>query len=109
MALRLFNSSGVRSRFLQNHSEGVTHRMGADWFADAGESARLLAGEFDCASADRLAGNVTLEEPPLRPHCSPVVAQRLQQLGREYHVSILLSLALIDTDNHLLAVDIGEL
>src|SRR2546425_2376136 len=109
MAQQQLNRADVRSRFQQMHSERVTHRMGADWLADAGESARLLAGEFDCASADRLAGNVTLEEPPLRPHCSPVVAQRLQQLGREHHVSILLSLALIDTDNHPLAVDIGEL
>jgi hypothetical protein len=83
--------------------------MGADGLTDAGAAARFLASEFDCTPGDRLVGNVTLEKPALRPHCTPVVAQRLQQLGREHDVSILLPLALIHTDYHPLAVDIGEL
>jgi hypothetical protein len=82
--------------------------MGADGLANARESTRLLASDFDCAPGDGVVGNVTLEEPALRPYGTPVVTQRLQQLGREHYVAILLSLALIDANYHPLAVDIGE-
>src|SRR5271168_4223179 len=83
--------------------------MRCNWLANAGEPTSLLAGQFDRASVDRLARHITLEEPPLRPHGSPVTAQRLQQLGREHHVAILLALALFDTDDHALTIDIGGL
>jgi hypothetical protein len=76
--------------------------------ADARESPRLLAAEFDRAGADRLAGNITIEEPPLRLDRAPVAAPRVQQLGREHHVAILPSLSLIHTDHHPLTVDVGR-
>ena len=37
------------------------------------------------------------------------LAQDLQQFGRQHHVAILLAFALIDADDHALAVDIGGL
>src|SRR2546422_7855484 len=77
----------------------VPHRMRADRLANASEVPSLLTGEFDGASADRLARDIPLEQPALRSHCPPVMAQRLQQPGREHHVSILLSLPLLDTDH----------
>jgi hypothetical protein len=38
---------------------------------------------------------------------SPPIAQDFQQLGGEYDVPIFLSLALFDTDDHALAVNLG--
>ncbi|MGB2886636.1 MAG: hypothetical protein WBC04_02965, partial [Candidatus Acidiferrales bacterium] len=39
---------------------------------------------------------------------SPPVPQDLQQLRREHHVPVLLTFALLDTQDHSLAVDRGE-
>jgi hypothetical protein len=49
----------------------------SDGFADAGEPAILLAGEFNCIFSDRLAGHFTFKQPRFRSHCSPVAAQGL--------------------------------
>src|SRR2546422_264443 len=87
----------------------VAHGMRADRLANTREAPSLLTGQFDGASADRLARDISFEQPALRSYCPPVMAQRLQQLGREHHVSILLSLPLLDADHHALAVDIGGL
>src|SRR5712692_8253804 len=89
--------------------EGVAHRMRADGLANARKPPGLLTGQSDGASTDRLARDIPFEQPALRSHCTPVRAQCLQQLDREHHVSILLSLPLLDADHHALAVDIGGL
>jgi len=83
--------------------------MGRNRLAATRESTSFLAGKFNRASVNRLAGNIALEQPIFRPNGPPVTAQRLQQLGRQHHVAILLTLALIDTDDHTLTIDISSL
>jgi hypothetical protein len=48
-------------------------------------------------------------EPDLRPRRLPPFAQELEQLGRQHHVAIPLSLALLDPEHHAPAVDVGHL
>ena len=84
--------------------------MGRNRLADTGKAARLLAGMLDGVLADVAGRECRLGTASLGPcHAPPVAAQRLQQLGREHDVAIFLSLALFDTDDHALAVDVGGL
>jgi hypothetical protein len=83
--------------------------MGRNRLADAGEPPRFLAGKFDGTSVDWLAVHITLEQPTLRPHGPKVATKRLQQFGRQHHVTILLAFALFDTNDHSLTVNVGWL
>ena len=65
-----------------------------------------------CSTAfrgDVLARNVAREEPIGGSCHSPPVAQGFQQFRREHDVAILLALALLDTNDHAFAIDIGGL
>src|SRR6476661_1954913 len=89
--------------------ESVPQRMRSNRLANTRESPSLLAGHFDGASVDWLAAHIALEQPTLRPYGPKVAPKRLQQSRRQHHVTILLALALVDTDDHALTVDIGGL
>ena len=109
MAEQQLNGADIGAGFQQVDGEGVPQRMRAYRLADAGDAAGFLAGEFDGASGDGLAGYVTRKEPPLRPHGPPIGAQDFQQFRRQHHVAIFLALALIDPHYHSLAVDVAGL
>src|SRR6266404_4514189 len=61
--------------------------MRADGFGDAATKARLSAGMLNGVRGDRLA-QIPGEEPVLRPHNPPIVAQRVEQLRREHDVAV---------------------
>jgi len=83
--------------------------MGRDRLVQAGPREGLLAGLLDGVAADMAAGNQAREEPLARgPGAPPVVAQDLQQPWREHDVAVLAALALLDADDHALAVDVGR-
>src|SRR5450759_266128 len=52
-----------------------------------------------------LARHITGKEPVFRPFHSPPGSQDLQQFRGEHHVAILHSLALLDSQDHALAID----
>ena len=52
-------------------------------------------------------GDVAGKEPLPGLIHSPPTAQDLQQFWRQHHVQILLTFALVDTDDHALAIDVG--
>src|SRR5512141_1601258 len=89
--------------------ESVPQRMRSNRLTNTRESPSLLAGKFDGTSVDWLAAHITLEQPTVRPYGPKVAPKRLQQSGRQHHVTILLAFALFDTDDHALTVDIGGL
>src|SRR5271168_4707605 len=60
---------------------------------------------FDGFSRDRLTWMSTRKQPLLRMCGLPVGTQNLQELRRQHHVPILAALALIDPDDHPLAID----
>ena len=49
------------------------------------------------------------KEPDLRPRRAPPIAQQFEQLRREHHVPVPLPLALLDSQRHALAVNVGHL
>ena len=57
-------------------------------------------------SGDRALRYLAREEPERRSVAFPVDAQQLEQLRREHHLAIFMTLALTDTDDLALAVDI---
>src|SRR5208282_325688 len=87
------------------HGESVPERMWRDRFGKAREGVRRLTGHFDRGAGDRLPRGAAREQTPSRPYSVPVVAQHLQQLGREHHIAVLPPLALVDMDDHPLPVD----
>ena len=52
-------------------------------------------------------GEVTGKQPVPGLLHSPPILQDVQQLGGEHDIAIFLPLALLDTDDHTLAIDIG--
>src|SRR5271166_1201338 len=87
------------------YRKSVTQRMRRDRFVYTGGPTCLLAGVFDGLSRDRLTWMSTREQPLLRMCGLPVGAQNLKELRRQHHVPILAALALIDPDDHPLAID----
>jgi hypothetical protein len=55
--------------------------------------------------ADRLARLPAREQPAPRPRQTPVGAQDLQQLRRQHDITVLAALALLNPDQHAIAVD----
>jgi len=52
------------------------------------------------------AGRATREQPPLRAALAIIRAQQVQQRRREHHVPVLTALALVDPDQHAVAVNV---
>ena len=82
--------------------------MGCDRFGNTATSTRLLARPLYGTPADGFAGLVAREEPFLGAIHSPPFAQDLQQLWREHDIAIYAPFALVDSDNHSFAIDIGD-
>ena len=78
-------------------------------FRETGQPMRLLAGCFYGVLRDWPIIVNAREQALLRANGDPVAAQDLQQHGREHHVPILATFALLDANNHPGAVDRGNL
>ena len=87
----------------------MSQRMNPAGLADTG---LVLGGMVDACrrlTAHRAVEGWCGEQPALRPAIAPVLAQQLQQPGRERDVAVLVALALVDAQTHAGGVDIGEL
>src|ERR1035441_598280 len=87
----------------------MAQRMGSNRLADARNLAGFLASPAYRERADVLAGDVTGEEPVARFVHSPPSAQDLKQSWRQHYVTIFFAFALVDTNDHPLAIDVGGL
>jgi hypothetical protein len=67
--------------------------------------ARLLYGEPGDVAAD----SITWEEPPFGLVHSPPGAQDFEELWGEHDIAISGTFTLLDTDEHSLTIDIGDL
>jgi hypothetical protein len=68
----------------------------------AARQARWAHGHRLCRIAD-------WEQPTLWPRRLPPSAQQVEQVWGEHDVTILAAFALLDADDHALAVDVGDL
>ena len=110
MAEQQLNGAHVGAGFQQMDRECVAQRMRRDRLGDAGSADAPFGRPASTASlvigfSGRSPGN----SHSSGSHGAPPVAQRLQQLGREHDVAVLLALALLDTHHHALAVDLAGL
>jgi hypothetical protein len=80
--------------------------MDGDVLAEAGGTCGLDADHVHGLSADGLSRDVAGEEPFGWACGLPVFAEQGEQAWREHDVAILAALALADTDDHALAVDV---
>ena len=83
--------------------------MRCDRFRNMATLMRLLASLLYGEPGDVAADSITREEPPFGLVHSPPVAQDLEELWGEHDIAIFLSLTLLDTDDHSLTIDIGNL
>src|SRR5215469_2960322 len=95
--------------------KAVPQRMNADTLGDAGtprcqtnDPMQLARTRMLPAVAGKQPG-LTGTHPSLLACGTPPFTQYLEQDGRENDVPILLALALLDADDHPIAIDIGEL
>ena len=83
--------------------------MRCDRFGNMATLMRLLASLLYGEPGDVAADSITWEEPPFGLVHSPPGAQDFEELWGEHDIAIFLSLTLLDTDDHSLTIDIGNL
>ena len=68
-----------------------------------------MAGAIELARGHRLRRIAAREQPTPGPRRPPPGAQQVEQARREHDVTVLAAFALLDANDHLLAVDVGDL
>ncbi len=108
MSKEQLNGADVGALLQEVHGEGVPHGMRGDRFANFANTVGFLALALHRGSGDVLVWPIARKEPVLRSFRSPPGTQDLQELRREHYVTVFLSLALFDPQDHALAVDGGR-
>src|SRR5712675_1521120 len=68
-----------------------------------------MAGAIELACRHRLHTVATWKQPALRSCRPPPGAQQFEQMWRQHHVTVFTAFALLDADDHALAVDVADL
>ena len=108
MAHEQLDPAHVGTGFQQMRGERVTQRVRCYWLLDPAALTCKLACLADGITADGVSGNVAWKQPLARVGVVPVGSQDLEQPRREHHVPVLAILALAHTDDHALAVNVGD-
>src|SRR6516162_6856729 len=108
MAQQQLDRANVGARFQQMNCKCMPKRMRCDWFGNPANSMRLLARVPHRLPSDVTLDSIAREEPLLGLVHWPPATQDLEQLWRKHDVAIFLPLALFDSNDHSLAVDIGH-
>jgi hypothetical protein len=91
----------------------VPQQVGVNALFDSGPVGRELTSVPNDFRGDRLIGTPvvdgTWKQLGLRSHPAPVLAQGRQQLGTERNIAITPTLAVLNMDEHRLAVDVLDL
>src|SRR3974390_2134076 len=101
--------ANVGALFEQVGGKAMPQRMRRHALGDARQILGGGDGAVELTGGDRIDRVLAWEEPDLRSRRMPPVAQQFEQLRREHHGAIPLTLALLDPQRHALAVDIGHL
>src|SRR5260370_36643644 len=83
--------------------------MGREGLGNVAEPMRLLASLLHSILGDVLPRYVAREQPMQGPYEPPPLAQGDEELRREHDVATLLSVPLIDANDHPFTIDIREL
>src|SRR5258707_2044794 len=99
----------VGTGFQQMDGKCAPKGMRCDRLGNMATLMRLLASLLYGESGDVAADSITWEKPPFGLVHSPPVAQDFEELRGEHDIAIFLSFTLLDSDEHPLTVDIGDL
>src|SRR5271157_1163196 len=83
--------------------------MRRDWPSDAGSLTGVPTGVLDGKPRDRLPRPAAGKQPLSRVSTIPVVAENVQEPGRQHHVTIFPPFASLHANDHAFAVDRGWL
>ena len=98
----------IGSLLEQMYRKCVPQRVRSYGFGDAGELRRFPARPFHGVAGDVLTRDIAREEPGLGFFKPPPLPQDLQQSGGKHDEAIPLPLALLDANDHALAVNLGR-
>jgi hypothetical protein len=87
------------------HGEGVAQCMRGDRLANAALLAHLPAGPIDGERTDRLAGQSAGKQPLPGMGALPTVPEHIKKFGRQHDIAVFPAVALLNPDDHALAVD----
>src|SRR5208283_46041 len=90
--------------FQKMGGKAVPQRVQGDTLLDVGDMDRGMAGAVELARRHRLHRIAARKQPTLWTCCLPPDAQKREQMRRQHHIAILAALALLDADQHALAV-----
>src|SRR6266567_5673921 len=93
----------------QMGGEAVPQGVQRDALVDVRHLSGSVAGAVELARGHRLGRIAAREQPALRARCPPPGPQQVEQARREHDVTVLAAFALLDANDHLLAVDVGDL
>jgi hypothetical protein len=99
----------VGTSFQQMDGKGVPKGMRCDRLGNMATLMRLLARLLYGEPGDVAADSITWEEPPFGLVHSPPGAQDFEELWGEHDIAISGTFTLLDTDEHSLTIDIGDL
>ena len=127
MAEQQLDRAEIGAGLQQVNRERVAQRMRRNRLADAALQAHFPTGAIDGGWSDRLAGPITGKQPlsgmgilpivPKHRRCPqpppllsrmgilPIVPEHRQQFGRQHDIAIFVALALVDPNDHALAID----
>jgi hypothetical protein len=105
MSKKQLNGPDVGALLQKVHGKCMSQGVRGDGLGDFADTVGFLALALHRLPGNVLARYITGKEPVLRPFHSPPRSQDLQQLRGEHHVTILHSLALLDPQDHALAID----
>ena len=105
MTEQQLDGAKVGAGFQQVDGKGMAQRVGRDRLGRRWTGAAPFCRRLHGERRDRMSGQIAGEQPFLGPGGAPVAAQDVEQHGREHHVAVLPPFALLDADDHPLAVD----
>jgi hypothetical protein len=89
--------------------EAVPQGVQGDALVDPRHLGGSVTGAIELARGHRLCRIAAREQPTLRPRHLPPGPQQVEQARREHDVTVLAAFALLDADDHALAVNVGDL
>src|SRR5436190_2835901 len=98
----------AHARLHQMCREAVAERMKADFLVDARTTLGFNEGPLNHRLVHGLDRALAGEEPMARMALLPVLPQGVEKDARQHHIAVLPAFALLDSNHHLLAVDVAK-
>src|SRR5664279_843263 len=105
MAQQQLDRADIGAGLQQVDGERVAKGVWRDRLADTALPPHFPTGGIDGGCSNRLAGTVTGEQPFAGPGTLPIVPEHGEQFGRQHDIAIFAAFALINPDDHALAID----